>query len=192
MVRTVVEILGVLKNEAAVKPLTTLIRHADFRVRREALAALAQLGRGRALDALHGALMDPDPRIRMAAARGLASTGRRALPALLAVIDHPGFDQRDLVEKRTFYEALGFAGKTEVLPVIRQALHRKGLLRRGNAEEVRACACEALGWIGGQEAKMLLNEAVHDKSVLVRTAAQSALRRIASQANVEFTIKEAA
>jgi HEAT repeat protein len=111
---------------------------------------------------------------------------------LLAVIDGPDFDQRELAEKRTFYEALGFAGKAEVLPLIRQALGRKGFLRRGNAEEIRACACEALGWMGGPEAKVLLSEAAADRSPLVRTAAQSALRRILTQANTEFTIKEAA
>ena len=102
--------------------------------------------------------------------------GRTAVPALLTLIQAEEFDGRPLPEKRAFFEALGTAGREEVLPLVKQALARKSLLKRGSSEELRACACEALGHIGGREAEMLLHKAMDDRSPLVRTAAQSALR----------------
>ncbi|MEO0078501.1 MAG: ATP-binding protein, partial [candidate division WOR-3 bacterium] len=50
-------------------------------------------GRGRALDVLAEALADPDPRIRMAAARNLALAGRRAVPHLLLVLEEKDFER---------------------------------------------------------------------------------------------------
>ncbi len=193
LVRNVALILGSMKTEAAVGPLKELLRHPDFRVRREALAALSQVGRGRAVDVLVEALYDPDQRIRVGAARNLALVGRKALPALLTVTEEKDFDERDLTEKRAFYEALGFAGGREVLPLMHEALNRRALLfKRTQVDEIRACACEALGWIGGSEAQQLLNEYLQDRSVIVRTAAQSGLRRIANGRDGESIVKEAA
>ena len=192
LVRNVALILGTMKNEQAVGPLKELLRHSDFRVRREALSALSEVGRGRALDVLAEALHDSDPRIRMGAARNLSLAGRRVLHHLLVVIEDKDFDRRDLSEKRAFYEALGYAGGKEVLPILRDALNRRSLFKRTQADELRACACEALGWIGGQEARELLTAQIQDRSALVRTAAQSGLRRIAGDRGAESITKEAA
>ena len=179
LVSLVARILGDTKNDRAVEPLTGLLKHRDPNVRREALEALTKLASGRAMDAMFHALSDPDARIRITAARNLGQIGRTAVPALLTLIQAEEFDGRPLPEKRAFYEALGTAGREEVLPLIKQALTRKSLLKRGQNEELRACACEALGHIGGGEAEVLLHKAMDDRSTLVRTAAQSALRRLA-------------
>lgn len=192
LVRNVALILGAMKNEQSVGPLKELLRHPDYRVRREALSALSEVGRGRALDVLAEALHDSDPRIRMGAARNLALAGRRALPHFLTVLEDKDFDKRELSEKRTFYEAVGYAGGKEVLPIMRDVLNRRSLFRRVPAEELRACACEALGWIGGSEAKDLLTAQLGERSVIVRTAAQSGLRRIAKGRENESIVKEAA
>ncbi len=192
LVRNVAIILGAMKSDQAVTPLKELLRHPDFRVRREALSALSQVGRGRAMDVLVECLFDPDQRIRAGAARNLALSGRRAVPNLLLVVEEKDFDQRDLSEKRAFFEALGFAGGKDLLPLMRDVLGRRSLFRRTQTDELRACACESLGWIGGPEAQELLSRHLEDRSILVRTAAQSGLRRIAKGSGGESIVKEAA
>jgi len=179
LVSMVARILGDTKNDRAVEPLTGLLKHRDPNVRREAVDALCKLGTGKAMDAIFHALSDPDPRIRIIAAKNLGQLGRSAVPALLALVQAEDFDGRPLPEKRAFYEALGMAGGEDMLPVMKEALRRKSLIRRGQGDELRACACEGLGHIGGPEAEALLAKAMTEKSTLVRTAAQSALRRLA-------------
>jgi hypothetical protein len=191
LVRNVAGILGQSRNEAALEPLRRLLHHPDFYVRRDGLAALSKLGTGRALGVLADALLDVDPRIRMTAARSLGMAGRSSIPALLTSIEDPEFDARPLTEKRAFYEALGYAGGEDLLPVFKRALNRRGWFRRTEAEEIRACACEALGWVGGEEARKLLTRELNDKSVLVRTAAQSGIRRILGDKGGDL-LKEAA
>jgi len=127
----------------------------------------------------------------MDAARCLGMVGRDALVVLLTAIEVEGFEKRPLTEKRAFYEALGYAGGKELLPVMIKTLKRRSLFRRAQNDELRACACEGLGWIGGPEARQLLSEHVKDRSVLVRTAAQSGLRRIA-RGQQEPLVREAA
>jgi HEAT repeat protein len=191
LVRNVAGILGQSRNEGALEPLRKLLQHPDFYVRRDGLAALSKLGTGKALGVLADALLDVDPRIRMTAARSLGMAGRSSIPALLTSVEDPDFDSRPLTEKRAFYEALGYAGGEDILPVFKRALKRKGWIRRSEAEEIRACACEALGWVGGDEARRLLTAQLNDKSVLVRTAAQSGLRRILGDKGGDL-LKEAA
>jgi HEAT repeat protein len=192
MVLSALRILGGTQSPQLLGPLKGLLRHRDVRVRREALTAVSQVGGGRAGDVLVEALVDPDKRIRIAAARSLALVGRFAIPILVGVIQHKDFDQRDLTEKRAFYEALGYAGGKTVFPLMEDALTRKSLFKRQQSDEIRACACEALGWIGGQEARALLEKHLKEKSPLVRTAAQSAIRRLDTGTDRQEFLKEAA
>ena len=127
----------------------------------------------------------------MTAARSLGAAGRVAIPALLTSIEDSEFDLRPLTEKRAFYEALGYAGGEDMIPVFKRALKRKGWFKRAQVEEIRACACEALGWVATEEARRLLTEQLGSKSVLVRTAAQSGLRRMLSGEGGDL-MKEAA
>ncbi len=192
LVRNVALILGEMKSDSAVGPLKELLRHGDYRVRREALNALSRVGRGRAFEILVDCVHDADQRIRVGAARNLALAGRRAVAPLLLIIEEKDFEKRDLSEKRAFYEALGYAGGKDVLPLMEDALTRKSLFRRAQNDELKACACEALGWIGGREARELLGRYLEDRSIIVRTAAQSGLRRIAGGRDGDSIVKEAA
>ena len=191
LVRNIVGILGASQNDAALGPLKKLMHHPDFHVRKDSLTGLSKLGTGRALDALSEGLLDVDPRIRMTAARSLGMAGRVAIPALLTAIESPDFDDRPLTEKRAFYESLGYAGGEAMLPIFKRSLTRRSLFRRTQAAEIRACACEGLGWVGGSEARELVSNYTQDRSILVRTAAQSALRRIAAGGD-ELQTKDAA
>jgi hypothetical protein len=191
LVMDVADILGRSGSERAVGPLRELLRHENVRVRRNGLRGLSRVAGARAVDLLAEALFDRDPRIRMEAARNLGMVGLRAVPILITVAEQPDFDARPLAEKRVVYEALGYAGGEEVFPFVERALKRRKFLRRGQTDELRACALEALGWIGGPEARRLLGEHAKDRSVLVRTAAQSGLRRIAG-GNRDTLLKEAA
>ena len=190
-VLTTLRILAGTRNPGLVMRYKALLKHPDFRVRREALAALAKSGAG-ATEVLLRALEDPDKRLRVIAAKNLAGTGRLAIPVLLTTIQSKDFDARELTEKRAFYESLAFAGGASVITVFEDALTRKHLFKKTEAEEIRACACEALGWIDVPEARALLEKHANEKSALVRTAAQSALRRLEQGADRAAFLREAA
>jgi HEAT repeat protein len=65
------------------------------------------------------------------------------------------------------------------MAALRPLLTSKGILKRKEDPETRACAAMALGKIGGEEARDLLNAALKDeKDPLVRNAINGALREM--------------
>jgi hypothetical protein len=69
--------------------LEAALQHTDAGVRRDTVIELGKSGGGRAMRLLLNALRDPDPRIRVAAAEGLAGVGTRQaiVPLCCAVLD---------------------------------------------------------------------------------------------------------
>lgn len=179
MVRDVAFILAGTGSDRVVKPLRAAMKHPDVAVRCQILEALTQLGPAKSGDVLFAAIFDADSRVRLAAIRSLGQAGRIALPTLVLGLEDKRFDERDFVERKAYFRALGAAGGHEVLPLIEPMLKQRSLFRRGFSDEQRACACEALGWIGGPRSLELLRGVENDRSTMVRSAAQAALRRLA-------------
>jgi HEAT repeat protein len=180
LVRNVALILGAIGNPGAVGSLRTLVQHDDFRVRREALNALDRLNPREAMRLLTDALSDSSQRLRVFAARNLATRGTRAVEPLLTAVLQSGFEKRELSEIRSFYEALGYIGGPEVVAFLVGVVNRKNPLRRQRIDEIRAAACHALGWAGGPEAVTALKSREKDRSEIVREAAKSGLWRISA------------
>jgi HEAT repeat protein len=177
VVRNILLVLGRMKAVGAVRQIKPLVMHEDLQVRREALAALSQIGEGEALDALLALLRDPDPRMRVSAARSLSRLGKRAVNPLLGIVLAREFEERGLEEKRGFFEALGRTNAPDLLPYLRMLLNRKPLFKKKEAEEMRVCAVEALSRMRGPDARALLGQASQDPSSLVRAAVAGAQRR---------------
>jgi hypothetical protein len=64
------------------------------------------------------------------------------------------------------------------LPNLAGILLPRGLLRRKEHPETRACAAIAIGRVGGAEARQILEQAGDDKELVVRNAVSRALREL--------------
>jgi HEAT repeat protein len=85
----------------------------------------------------------------------------------------------DLTEKTAFFEAFGLLAGSAGLAPLRAMLETKGLMRRKEDPETRACAAMALGKIGSPAARKALEGAKSDKDPLVRNAVNKALQEMA-------------
>jgi len=147
-VRNVASILGSTHDEGALPYLERTLRHADARVRRESMRAVAEIGGPRAEEPLVGALGDADPRNVTLAARYLGTAAApAAVDALLAVVRDGSQGAADASARREAVEALGVIGSPEAEEALRAVARRSGLFRRGHPKELRAAAAAALGRI---------------------------------------------
>jgi hypothetical protein len=121
LVRNVANILGRLRRPQAVGHLRRIIRHPDYRVRRETLHALASIGTPDADAALAAFLDDPDERLRLLAIQSLDTLEAwRAMPRLLEILQQRDPFARQFEMKRAALEALGRLRAKQSLPVVRR------------------------------------------------------------------------
>lgn len=182
LVRNIVLILGQVGNKVIAPSLHRVVKHSDYRVRKEALIALDKLDPGRAVSDLKDALDDPESRVRVLAAQTLAKRGGEAAAALLAVVSDKEFASRSDDETLAIYFALAHAGGDAVYEFFERSTKPRGLFRKGPTEESRAAACRALGRMNDPRAVRLAEKLVQDKTGLVKEAAFAALREARDRA----------
>jgi len=105
-------------------------------------------------------------------ARGYKGAQRR----IEAVVLGNSVGQMDLTEKMAFFEAYGAIAGASGLKPLSALLLSRGLLRRKESPETRACAAIALGRIRTPDAREVLQRAAEDKDLVVRNAVSRALR----------------
>lgn len=172
-----VRLVANMKLPPFVPSLGKLLSHDDAAVRRAAADALAAIGSPGAMKELERAIDDGDREVRLAAVRVIAERGHRsALSKIEQVVTGKALRRADLTERQVFFEAFGLlAGKAGV-ELLRPMLSGKGLLRRREDPETRACAAMALGKIGSAEAQSALESLKGEKDPLVKNAINRALR----------------
>jgi HEAT repeat protein len=173
----VVALCGRRQLTQAVPGLGETVKHRDPAVRLASVQALAQLGTPAALALLDAALEDADRAVRLAAVRAVGARGYKgAQRRVEAVVLGSQVNEMDLTEKMAFFEAYGaIAGAGGIKPLGAMLIPR-GLLRRKQSAETRACAAMALGKIRTPEARELLQQAAEDKELVVRNAVSRSLR----------------
>ena len=145
VVRNVVSVLGSTKDPAILSYLMPAVRHADPRVRRESIRALAGLTDRAALNLLVASLGDEDPQNVQLAARYLGlARARGAVPALIQVARGEGRGNRDTGSRVEAVEALGNIGSPEAVTVLAELAGRRGLLGSRTGRGVRVAAEAAL------------------------------------------------
>lgn len=149
-------------GEAALEGVLTALRTGGERVRWGAAIALGKIGGERAVEALIGALCDPDDDVRLRAAAALADIGEAAVPRLIAAL---GADDDRLREGAT--AALSQIGRVAV-PSLAAALRDAGDWR------IRAGVARVLGEIGDRRAIEALIQGLDDTREEVRRAAREA------------------
>ena len=150
LVRNIASILGRLEHPRVLPYLNRLLHHAEYRVRREAVDALARLGPDDAQTLLAGCLDDADPRIRLRVLLSLTTLGvRQALPGIVALIDRRDPFNREFEMKRAALEALQCYGTEEALPTLRRFAHRR-LVVGWRSRELRRLAAVAVTALSGE------------------------------------------
>jgi hypothetical protein len=179
VVRNIMHILRQIASPHAVEYLMQGLRHAEPRVRREAIRALGELKNPATLAVLRGALQDPDPANRAHAVRALGDFGSDdAKKILLHEISSRGFDELGFDQRKEFFQALSRWRDREVLEVMMRILRGRSLFRWGRAEENKALAAHALGLMGQREALPVLRELRGSANRLLREHAEHAIRTI--------------
>ncbi len=174
-----IRLVAKLKLPPFVAALGALLQRDDAGVRHAAVDALAATGSSGALRELENAIDDEDRETRLAAVRVLGERGhRRAFPKIEAVVAGKALKHLDLSEKKAFFEAYGRLAGAPGIKVLQPLLETKGLLRRREDPETRACAAMALGKIGNPEAQSLLEQIKGEKEPIVRNAVAQALREV--------------
>ncbi len=177
----VVALCGRLALQPAVPGLGELLSHADAGVRLAAVQALERIGSPGALTHIDRAIEDADRAVRLAAVRVVAARGYKgALRRIEAVVMGKGVKELDLTEKMAFFEAYGAVAGPSALRTLSAMLLPRGLLKRKEASDTRACAAIALGRIRTPEARDVLAQAADDKDLVVRNAVNRALRESAA------------
>ncbi len=154
-----IRLLKEVKTKEVVAPLGEILRTAPTAARVEVVEALESIGGAHARSVLARLLSDPSTDVRCRAAWALPRLGvREALEPLLKEMLRSNFRDRDIDERRVFFQALGSTNVPEVLPFLRKLLTQKGWLRRKQADDDRLCAAGALALMTHPEAEVLKAE----------------------------------
>lgn len=147
-------------------------------VRLAAVRALGAFATPTSISAIEKVLDDPDRSVRQTALSLLLERGGGG--GLTARLEALLFDGKDhgweRSERRTLFEAYGQLAGTGGIARLGELLEPRGLFRRKESPEVRACALFALGKIRSFEARLLVDKFTADKEPVVRSAANSVLR----------------
>jgi len=172
-----IQLISSLKVARLAPDFGRLLRHDDTEIRRAAVDALGAIGSASAMKQLERSVEDEDRDIRIASVQYCV---QHKYPGIVrkveALITGKILRGTDLTEKKPFFEAYGlFCGSAGVGPLY-EILNGRGMFRRKDDPETRACAALALGKIGTPDARAALEKARNIRDPLVRNAVGSALR----------------
>ena len=147
-------------------------------IRLAAVRALGVFGTPTSISAIETVLTDPDRTVRQTAVAVLMERGgsRGLLPQLESMLFDGKEHGWERSERRAMFEAYGQLAGAGGIPKLAELLEPRGLFRRKESPEVRACALFALGKIRTFDARLLADKFTADKEPVVRSAANSILR----------------
>jgi HEAT repeat protein len=147
-VRNVVSILGSTRHSRALPYLDRTLRHADARVRRETIRAVAGVSDQRVTGLLVVALNDVDPGNVQLASRYLGKLRHtESIPGLLAVARGEGAGNREYAPRAEAIEALGLIGSPEALQELTALAGRRRLGGGQRSKDLAAVAAAAVNAI---------------------------------------------
>lgn len=154
--RNLILMLGKVGREEDLKVLVPLLRHEDFRVRRETLNSIYNIGGDRRGDILVNALREADDRLRLTLVDMLGALGHRpATRPLMEMLEGgKSFFSTKISDRlqEKICTALGRIGSDEAVPMLSNIAGQKGLLGlRSMPDNVREAAAHALANIGRAE-----------------------------------------
>jgi HEAT repeat protein len=175
---TAIELASRLGLSTLAAAIAARLRDGSAGVRVSAVGALASFGTPTAIAAIEAALGDEERAVRQVAlAALLARGGSGGTLAKLEQLLFAGKDQDwERSERRAMYEAYGQLAGEAAVPRFRDLLAPRGLLRRREAPDVRACAIYGLAKVRSFDARSIVDQYTADKEAVVRSAANAVLR----------------
>jgi len=181
VVRNMLFILTKIGNPAALDHVVQLISHKEPVVRREVFNFLEKIPDVKAKNYLVKFLRDESSAIRIRALQVLASTGSSfALKPISAIAASEQFVEKELVEKKTVYEAMGTLGSDQMIPLFREMLMKKYWFNKVKEKESVICAVSGLIRVRSEAAVKLLEEARAVKGDELRGVITEALESISA------------
>lgn len=178
LARGAARLVGRHKLSGSAPRLGALLQRSEPLVRLAAVEALATMPSGAGIEALLQALEDADREVRMAAVRALAALKYRpARQRLETIIQGRRLMEADLTEKIAYFETYGAIGGADSVELLDKLLNTRGMLRRKQPSDIRACAALGLGKAGTPGAKSALQRAADEQDPVVRSAVLRALRQ---------------
>lgn len=175
LVRNTLMILGSLKNSEAIKCIEETLNHPELRVKKEAIKSLELIGIEETKGPLMIALEDSDAGIRTSALRALRRFKDKKLFDIVKERILTGdLKERPYSEKKELFETLAETGGETAFPMLSGFFKKKGLFRKVETEELRACAAYGLGVLGTKESIVLLEEGMQEKKGFVSDACKNA------------------
>lgn len=129
--------------------------HVSAAVRARGVQMLARSGVEAMLPRIAEKVFDPDPSVRMAAIRAMASTGKSA-EHLRSALQSPELAELSLPEKRLLALLLAHVEGMRAAPLLHMLLGRKAIFGAVQNDEVRAAAAAGLGYIPDPRAQASL------------------------------------
>ncbi len=164
------------------RALVERLRDASPEARRRAAAALGDASGERSLEALVGALVDPDPGVRDAARRALARRADRGAAPLSVRLAEAAFRTATPEERIQLVASLGSLGREHALPWLGRTLGER------TDPELKLAAIGALGWTRTLEAVPALRPFLYHPEAAFRAEACIALGRLGVLGAVEWLI----
>ena len=170
--RNAADLIGDLGAVEAQDALIGVVHHSDDRVRRAATTALLKLNTPEALRAVHDAMADASPEVRMHAVVALATKrdGKTAA-ALIRAID----DEHDADVQVAMIAGLGKVGTADAVQKLLKIAAPETRMFRKKTSPLRVAAVQALGEARTPAAIAALKELTNDKDRDVRDTATRTL-----------------
>ena len=144
----IIPLIGEIGGEEVVGELTDVAFHANARVRREAIRALAKVGGAEAESMLINLLNDRDPSMKLQAVLSLGiMQSRQAIPLLVGMLNQRDPFLENLQIKKEAALALGRIGDRQATPHLLRALTRGHLFARQGWLELKLTVAVALGYL---------------------------------------------
>ena len=179
VVRNIIYVLRHIGDKKAVEYLLATAKHADERVKKEAIKTLGDLKNPLALQTLRDCLDDAEPSIRKIAVKALGSIGSEtAKRIILERLSEKEFRGKDFDEKRDFYEILARWNHADVVDFLIGTLKKRALFGKAKVDENRACAAYCLGLMGNKDSLPVLSRLRESKNKLLRESVNTAIRKI--------------
>lgn len=176
--RNAADLLGEMRCTEAENALVELLTHRDDRVRRAATYALVAIGTPTALRAIHAAIRDDSPNVRMQAAMAIAAKGgERSAGTLTKALD----DETDPDVQVALLAALGKVGTPDAVQKLVKAAEPEGRFFKRKTTPFRVAAIQALAEARTPAALAALTELQGDREREVREAAGRALQTAAKK-----------
>ncbi|NWF76924.1 MAG: HEAT repeat domain-containing protein [Nitrospirae bacterium] len=179
VVRNIIYILRRIGDRRSLDYLIKTVKHPDIRVRKEVIKTLGELGGKEVIQILKEFLDDTDMQVRIASVKSLGNTGSEAAKKIIfeKILDK-AFKDKDIEEKKDFFEVLSKWKDQDVLDFLVKILRKKTFFNRAKLYENKACAVFCLGLIGSKDVLPILDEFKNSGNKLLRDYTQAALKRI--------------